>query len=89
MVVTPISKRLKTCSKCHRPFYANYKGQYYCPMHLAERLAEETNEQRENWLVHILCQDLRGFPLHGLGVVILHGERGARLWKDHGDDCPV
>ncbi|MFX0122137.1 MAG: hypothetical protein ACFFAE_00735 [Candidatus Hodarchaeota archaeon] len=29
------------CSKCENPFYASYKGKYYCPIHLEEKLAQE------------------------------------------------
>ncbi|MFX1282387.1 MAG: hypothetical protein ACFFB5_01985 [Promethearchaeota archaeon] len=31
----------QNCCKCNKSFYASYKGKYYCPMHLKERLAKE------------------------------------------------
>ncbi|MFX0051340.1 MAG: hypothetical protein ACFFAJ_15980 [Candidatus Hodarchaeota archaeon] len=31
----------RTCHMCDQPFYANYKGKYYCVKHLENVLAEE------------------------------------------------
>jgi hypothetical protein len=31
----------KHCCRCTEPFYASYKGSYYCSVHLEEKLSEE------------------------------------------------
>ncbi|MHA2075082.1 MAG: hypothetical protein ACXACU_13140 [Candidatus Hodarchaeales archaeon] len=28
------------CCKCQKPFYASFKGKYYCTTHLEEKLTE-------------------------------------------------
>jgi uncharacterized Zn finger protein (UPF0148 family) len=40
-------KQSQKCSKCHRPFYASYKGNLYCPSHLEEKLVEEKRGKEE------------------------------------------
>ncbi len=36
----------KSCCKCDEPFYASYKGKYYCVNHLKEVLIKEKKIQR-------------------------------------------
>ncbi|UCE13925.1 MAG: hypothetical protein JSV04_01810 [Candidatus Heimdallarchaeota archaeon] len=38
----------RRCCKCDEPFYASYKGKYYCPAHLEEQLAYEKQMNTNN-----------------------------------------
>ena len=49
---TNMEKPQKTCYQCHRPFYASYKGKYYCVHHLEDVLKKREKEGRSDsdWL---------------------------------------
>lgn len=43
-----MKKASHNCCHCHRPFYASYKGKYYCTIHLEEILAKDKHSEKKN-----------------------------------------